>query len=210
VTERVVVPGRRDIRASLDVPRESETAESGAPAERAAACVVACPPHPQLGGSRTDSRLRAVSNALVERDVACLRFDYGEWDEGAGERRDARNAVSWASERFGRVGLFGYSFGASVALLATNGRADVAAVSALAPGARVADFDVVGALDDIDCPAQVVYGERDETVDWAPVVERARDLGFVTESLPSDHHFVGQRDRIAETVSEFVADTLGR
>jgi alpha/beta superfamily hydrolase len=210
VTERVLVPGTRDVRATLDVPLEGGANDAGAPTSTTEACIVACPPHPQLGGSRTDARLRAVSDALVKRDVACLRFDYGEWDEGNGERRDARNAVSWASDRYAQVGLFGYSFGASVALLAAAGRSTVAVVSALAPGAQVADFDVVGALDAIDCPVQAVHGERDETVDWAPVVERARELGFQTESLPADHHFVGQHDRVAATVARFLTGALLR
>ncbi|MEF8822225.1 MAG: alpha/beta hydrolase, partial [Halovenus sp.] len=40
--------GARDVRVSLD----------GGESDRV---VVACPPHPQLGGDRHDSRLRAVS-----------------------------------------------------------------------------------------------------------------------------------------------------
>lgn len=184
----IAIPGARDIRATLDGDREAD------------AVVVACPPHPQHGGSRSDPRLLAVSEALVGRDVACLRFDYGPWDEGRGEQRDAADVLNWADDRFELVGLFGYSFGAGVALRVAAGEdPEPAAVSALAAPADAAD-----ALDAIPCPVQIVYGERDDTVDWEPVVSRARALGQSIECLPADHHFVGQTDRIATAVTEFL------
>ncbi len=109
----VLLPGGRDVRGTLSEP-------DGNPA----AVVVACPPHPQHGGSRRDPRLVAVSDALVAADIACLRFDYGSWDEGHGERADVRNAIRWARDEYDGtdslpVGVFGYSFGASESLLAS-------------------------------------------------------------------------------------------
>lgn len=194
MSDSVVVPGDRDVRASLDAPD-------------ADACVVACPPHPQMGGSRTDARLRAVADALAP-DVACLRIDYGPWDEGYGEREDARNALAWAREEYDPVGLYGYSFGAGVALLAAAAD-EPAALSVLAPpDALAADLDTVAALDAIDCPVQVVHGERDTTVDWEPVVERARELGHPVESVPGDHFFVGQHEKIGRLVAGFLEPRL--
>jgi alpha/beta superfamily hydrolase len=208
----VLVPGGRDVRATLDDPDDAGGDSAGGDdggvgdddRERAPACVVACPPHPQHGGRRSDRRLRAVSDALVERGVACLRFDYGPWDEGVGERDDAANALAWAVDRYERVGLFGYSFGASVALqAAARASPRPAAVSALAPDAAAAD-----ALDAIDCPVQVVVGQRDDTVDWRPVLARARELDHAVETLPADHHFVGQGDRVGAVVGKFLAGHL--
>lgn len=196
----VVVPGGRDVRGTLDGPTESD------------AIVIACPPHPRHGGSRTDGRLVAVSEALAERDVGCLRFDYGPWDGGYGEREDVRNAIRWAADRADRVGVFGYSFGASQAILAaaTVDRS-VAGTSALAPTASLADdLDVVATLDELDeaTALQVLYGSRDTTVDWGPVVERARERDAEIVELSGDHFFVGQRVQIAGHVSEFLEDRL--
>ncbi|WP_254535421.1 dienelactone hydrolase family protein [Halomarina litorea] len=190
-SEQVVVPGARDVRATLDAPD-------------ADACVVACPPHPQMGGRRTDGRLTAVSASLAP-DVACLRFDYGPWDEGRGERTDATNALAWAGERFDRVGLFGFSFGGGVALLAAA-ETTPACVSALAPASRLGDLDAAAALDDVDCPVQVVYGERDTTAEWEPVVSRARELGHRVEAMPADHFFVGQTGKVGERVAAFLRE----
>lgn len=184
----------------------------------AASVVVACPPHPQHRGHRGDGRLVAVSDALTAAGVDCLRFDYGDWDEGHGELADTRQALRWASERYERVGLFGFSFGASLALLAAGGTSpageagsdlgvDLAAVSALAPTARLGpELDAVAALDGVSCPAQVVAGERDTTVDWEPVVARATELGFTVRELSGDHFFVGQSETVAGVVSEFLLE----
>jgi len=88
--DRVVVPGSRDGRGILD-------GEGGAR-------VAAAPPHPQHDGRRTDRRLGAVSDALTRHRIACMRFVYGPWDEGCGERRDVANAIAWVRERYDRVG----------------------------------------------------------------------------------------------------------
>ncbi|GAB3668322.1 alpha/beta hydrolase [Halopiger thermotolerans] len=204
--ETVLIPGGRDVRGTLEEPADGD----------ADAIVVACPPHPQQGGSRSDRRLVAVAEALVEAGIACLRFDYGEWDEGYGERADARNAVRWAADRHDRVGLFGYSFGATLALLAAAECETVDAVSALAPTARLADdLDAVAALESLSCPVQVCYGERDRTVDWEPIVERLRETADGTDRddealvpLSGDHFFVGQQDSIADGVAAFFETRL--
>ncbi len=197
MSESMLVPGGRDVRASLD--------QGGGAGD---AVVVACPPHPEHGGTRHDARLTAVADALVGSGVDCLRFDYGPWDGGRGERIDTENAVTWASDRYDRVGIFGYSFGATIALLA-GAEVRVDAVSALAPTATLGPkLDALAALEAIDAPVQVVYGARDSTVEWEPVVERARELGHCTDDLAADHFFVGQHGTIAETVVSFLGKAL--
>lgn len=196
-TERLAIPGGRDVRASLD-------SATGVAAE---SVVVACPPHPGHGGSRHDGRLTAVSDALPDR-IDCLRVDYGPWDEGRGERTDAENACAWAADRYDRVGLFGYSFGGGIALL-TAGETAVDAVAALSPVARLDDgTDVTAAVDDIDAPLWIGYGTRDTTVDADRVAEAARDGGGTVETFAADHFFVGQESEVGERVATFFDDRL--
>ena len=202
----VVIPGGRDVRGTLEEPEPEADADP-------AAIVVACPPHPRHGGNRRDRRLRAVSETLVDRGIACLRIDYGEWDEGYGEREDVRNAIRWADDRYDRVGVFGFSFGASQSLLASaTADREVAAVAALAPTASLGpDLEVVPALAGLEAgtPVQVLYGERDTTVDWEPVVERVRERGGEVISCSADHFFVGQDAKVAREVGDFFGRTLG-
>lgn len=189
----------RDVRGSLTDPNSD-----------ASTCVVACPPHPQMGGTRSDDRLTAVSDVLEEEGIASLRFDYGEWDEGKGERTDTLNAIEWATERYDTVGLYGFSFGGTIALLAAT-KKDVTCVSALAPTAQISDNDelnAVDALSDIACPVQIVYAERDSTADWEPVVEQARTLDCTVTSMSADHFFLGQTGKVADRVIEFLIEKL--
>jgi alpha/beta superfamily hydrolase len=195
MVDRIPIPGSRDVRATRDGPDDVESV------------VVACPPHPQMGGSRTDSRLTAVAEALADRSTATLRFDYGPWDEGRGELDDALAACRWARERYRHVGLFGYSFGGGIALLA-GVEGDPDAVSVLAPVATVGDRDAAAAVADLDAPLQVVYGQRDDTADWERSVEFAREHGAIVEEVAGDHFFVGQRDRVAGLVATWLADRL--
>ena len=203
MSESVVIPDTRDVRGSLDVPAETDSDSDPR------TCVVACPPHPQLGGSRSDRRVTAIAGALVERGVACLRIDYGLWDEGAGERRDAVTALDWAADRYTRVGLFGYSFGGTIALLVGADGGDCRAVGALAPAPELPDgSDATDAFDGLGTPTLVVCAERDETVDCEQVADTAEATGQSVERVPSDHHFVGQTDSVAATIAPFLAKHL--
>lgn len=204
MTDRLRLPGTRDVRATLDGDGDGD----------GEFCVVACPPHPRMGGDRTDARLRAVSEALLDRGGACLRFDYGPWNEGRGEQRDVHTALEWAHDRYAAVGLFGYSFGGSVALLAAATTARDGdpvgpdALSVLAPASTIEGLDAAAAVADIDCPIQVIYGERDDTVDSLPVVERLRERDGTVESLAADHFCVGQHERAGDLVAEFFGTRL--
>ena len=193
------------MRTRLDGPRDLRATRDGTAGR---AVVVACPPHPQAGGDRTDSRLRAVSNALPD-PVDCLRFDYGPWDDGVAEQDDVRTALEWGRHEYDRVGLFGFSFGAAVALAAmVDNNPEPAVVSVLAPAPESVGDRVLTGLTSLSCPMQVVYGERDDTANPEPVVERARTQGHTVEAVPGDHFFVGQRARVGECVATFLADTL--
>ena len=208
-SEPVVVPSARDVRASLDVgPTSGETD----------ACVVACPPHPQQRGHRGDERLVAIGGRLTEAGVDCLRFDYGDWDEGYGELGDTYAALGWASDRYETVALTGFSFGGCLTLLAAGGTTvdgtagatpDLDAVAALAPPSRLNDdLQAVPAMERVDVPATVVYGERDDVADWEPVVEEAERLGWATTALSADHFFVGRTAAVGDAVGGFLLDAL--
>ena len=217
MSDPVFLPGGRDARGTLD------TASGGASTPDVSdtdICAVACPPHPQHRGRRSDRRLRAVGDALTARGCDCLRFDYGPWDGGRGERRDAITAVEWAGERYERVGLFGYSFGGAVAVSAAADGADVAAVAALAPpacvGAAPDSSDGAGGLDAVaavralptSLPLGVFYGARDDVADVDPVVEAARDRGATVREFPADHFFVGRGSDVGAAVAGFLRPAL--
>jgi alpha/beta superfamily hydrolase len=230
MSDPIFLPGGRDARGTLDIAAAG-TDESAAPSAAetdaepsgaAEACVVACPPHPQHRGHRGDRRLRAVADNLNADGFDCLRFDYGPWDGGRGERADAMNAVAWATQRYERVALFGYSFGGSVAISAAARGADVVAVAALAPPARVGSArdggspDEIGGIDTVAdlsslptaLPLGVFYGTRDDVADVGPAVDCARERGATVGEFSADHFFVGRENEVATTVVEFLRPSL--
>jgi alpha/beta superfamily hydrolase len=200
-TQDVLVPGARDVRASLDRADAEGQAE---------AAVVACPPHPQYGGSRSNSNLEAVGAALTAEGIDCLRFDYGAWDAGRGEQADARNAVAWARERYDRVGLFGYSFGGGVAILVAGddgSPVDVDALSALAPHSLdgYAPEEAVGR---VRCPVRILTGTRDTTADWEAIADAAATAGWERTGIEGDHFFAGQAEEVGAAVAAFFVAEL--
>ncbi|WP_128904534.1 CocE/NonD family hydrolase [Halorubrum amylolyticum] len=207
MSDTVLIPGGRDVRATLDTAASDSGGDATGDGPRADSVVVACPPHPQQRGHRGDERLTAVSDALTDREIDCLRFDYGDWDEGYGESTDADKAVDWAVARYERVGLFGFSFGATVALVTAASRPGLAGVCALAPTARLTpDVDAVATLDDLvdlGVTTRLLYATRDSTADWEPVVERAEELEIETVAFESDHFFVGRAGDVGENVAGF-------
>jgi len=55
---------------------------------------------------------------------------------------------------------------------------------------------------------QVVVGDRDTTVDFAPVVDRASALDHPVETLPATHEFRLARDRMGRLVAAFLSRRL--
>ena len=210
VSKPVIVPGRRDVRGSIDQAEAIDERPGNDREVDSDAAVIACPPHPKQGGNRHDERLRVVGDAVSELGVDCVRFDYGPWGNGHGELKDALNTIRWTTERYERVAVFGYSFGGAIALLAATGSdCNIQGVSLLAPAAILSgNLDAVDALGELRTSIQVVYGSRDSTVDWEPIVKTAQDADCEVIELPADHSFIGQQDVIGERVATFLLDVL--
>jgi len=210
VSKPVIVPGRRDVRGSIDQAEDIDERRGNRQEINTDVAVIACPPHPKQGGNRHDERLRAVGNVVSELGVDCVRFDYGPWGKGHGELKDALNTIRWTADQYERVAVFGYSFGGAIALLAATGSdCNIQAVSLLAPAARLGStLNAVDALGEIRTPIQVLYGSRDTTVDWEPIIKTAQDIDCEVVKLPADHSFIGHQDVIAEYAAKFLLNVL--
>lgn len=165
--------------------------------------VVLCPPYPPGGGNRGDTRLVRVADALAERGIVSLRFDYRqEYSGGRGEVSDARAAVEYLRDRCSRVGLLGYSFGAVVA----SNLADM--VDTLVLLSVLRDIDDIDTNPFIDVPLLMVHGERD---DVAPA-HHARELSEITGGflvlLDAGHFYDGAMKELVGVVVEFFDENL--
>jgi alpha/beta superfamily hydrolase len=191
-------------------------AELASPAGPPRASAVLCHPHPQFGGTMRSIVIGALFQALPAVGVSCLRFNFrgvdgstGVFDEGRGEREDARAAVRALAERVpGRsLILIGWSFGADVALSVLE--PVVAAWVAIAPPLRfVAD---VGPVASDPRAKLLLLAEHDEFRPPAEVITIA--AGWATtevEIVPgASHFFVGRTDRVSQLTERFVDGLTG-
>jgi alpha/beta superfamily hydrolase len=171
----------------------------------------ACHPHPLYGGNMNNNVVVAVCRALAEAGIAGLRFNYrgvgrseGKYGEGLGERADAAAALAHLRQltevEQDRVGVIGYSFGATVALTAADERlAAVVAISLPAFSQGLPDLA-------IRCPTLLISGEQDEIAPAAALSTLAPMIGPHCETtvVPgADHFWWGHEEELARLVAQF-------
>jgi hypothetical protein len=178
------------------------------PASSAAPGVVVCHPHPQYGGDMENNVVLAVCRALAGRGFAALRFNFrgvggsdGAFDQGQGERDDVRAALASLSGLpevdAKRLGLIGYSFGATVAAEVAGG--DLRALALVSPPLAFSDLRVAWG-----CPALLLGGDQDPiaSADRLRVVAEAPGVELHLFS-GADHSWWGFEEELGETLAGF-------
>ncbi len=186
---------------------------------------VVCHPHPLYGGSMDNNVVRAISQALVERGMAALVFNFrgvggsqGSFDGGRGEQDDVRSALDWLCSRDDvdarRIGLAGYSFGAAVALPVACGEQRVKAVALvslpLMDDAQVEQSQAL--LSTCGIPKLLVCGDDDFVVPLGAVqrlAEVVREPKEVRVIPGADHFWWGDEGTVAATVADFLHRHIG-
>ncbi len=196
----------REERLAIGRPPRVLEAILWSPEGRARAGAVLCHPHPQYGGDMHVAVVVAIAQALVERDVAALRFNFGgvgrsggAYDGGRAEQRDVAVAVEALVGRLDAdvpLAVIGYSFGAWVAAQAAPDLPQVNRVVAVAPPLALLDWRLV---DRLRLPLAVVVGDHDA---FCPDERLAAfgELAVVTRLEGADHFLVGYETRVAEAV----------
>ncbi|MCJ7511216.1 MAG: alpha/beta fold hydrolase [Dehalococcoidia bacterium] len=175
-----------------------------------------CHPHPLYGGDMSNYVVVAVCQALAEAGIASLRFNFrgvgrseGKYGDGLGERSDAAAALAYLRQLAAvdpdKVGIIGYSFGATVALAAAAER--VAAVAAISPpsfGQGVPDLA-------IRHPTLLISGEQDEIAPAAGLSTLATIIGPHCQMAVvhgADHFWLGYEKELAQAVAQFFRQCL--
>jgi len=165
--------------------------------------VVLCHPHPLYGGDMNNNVIISVFNALKEADIASLRFNFRSVGGIlGGEREDLDAAINFMMDRVKNIGLFGYSFGASVAISFLEDDR-VKAISLSSPLPEY--LEPVKAKK----PLLIVCGGRDFIADPVKVEERAEKIGARVEVIKrADHFWWGFEDELARKVVDFFRENL--
>ena len=181
--------------------------------------VLICHPHPMLGGDMNNPVVSAVEVEANERGMASLRFDFrgvarseGDFSNGEQEWNDVKHALNFLKGFPGvdgsKIGIVGYSFGASVVLRALSKLKQAKAIALIAP--PLGSVDVPGVKKDKRSKLFVV-GQNDAVVPSPRLQRQLDDLrGPVqfTEIPDADHRLNGHEKAVAERVVDFMLDTL--
>jgi hypothetical protein len=180
--------------------------------------LVFCHPHPQMGGTMNAPLLIAVTEALVGKGWAVLRFNFrgigdsqGEPTTGSAEIADAEGAVELMRARFRDlpVAIAGWSFGAVVATRVAAADPGIAALVAIAPAVKEKPgiTDGLPPADEIglEIPALVLCAANDDLVDiedcrsWAETAKT--ELHVIAGA---NHFFWAKYEQLAGAVAEFL------
>ena len=178
--------------------------------------VVVCHPHPLFGGDMHNSVVVGVCQALVDANIAALRFNFrgvgfsqGGFGDGIGERDDVLAALAYLRGLEGvdpaKVGLVGYSFGAAMSLLAAD--EEVMALAAISPPSIGSAIPRLA----VGCPTLLIAGDRDDVAPtgWLTPLAGAIGSHCRVEVVPgADHFWWGHEEKLAQTVAAFLRDSL--
>ena len=191
----------KPIRVSSSVELESRWDVPDTP-ERG---VVLCHPHPLHTGTMNVPLLVAITQDLLTRSVAVLRFNFrgvgrstGIHDGGIAEIDDVAAAVSHAHDRFPNLdfGVAGWSFGAAAALRwHARDRSEHNYVG-IAPGIGPAAGQQLPAPESLhDVHRTFIVGDRDQLVPPKLVVDYAYRAGATVHVLKGSDHFFHFREQ---------------
>ncbi len=185
----VTIPcARFNLEGSLGLPDRLSSAVPG---------VVVCHPHPLYGGDMSNSVVIAVCGALL--------------DSGIGERDDARASLAFLAEREEvdpeRIGLAGYSFGATVAATVASGDPRVKVLVAISlPTSNLAALSLARC----HAPKLFVVGDGDPYAS-APDLQRLAESALPAEVRVvegADHFWQGDEWEMARDVALFFDKAL--
>jgi alpha/beta superfamily hydrolase len=180
--------------------------------------LVFCHPHPQMGGTMNAPLLIAVTEELVGRGWAVLRFNFrgigeseGEPTAGSAEFADAEGAVELMHARFPAlpIAIAGWSFGAAVATRVAAADPGLAALVAIAPAVKTKPgvTDGLPPADEIGLviPALVLCAANDDLVE----VEDCRSWAETAKTelhviAGANHFFWAKYEQLAAAVVEFL------
>ena len=181
--------------------------------------ILACHPHPQLGGSMDHPIVAAICDLAARQGFASLRFNFrgvggseGSFGAGAGEQEDVKAALgvltAWPSIDRKRTILAGYSFGAGVILGGLGKYKSSRGLALIAPPISAIR---TSRIRKDERPKLFVVGDRDRLVES---VALQRELDDVRQPVRfceiegADHSLAGREQQVADQVLAFASQTV--
>jgi len=181
--------------------------------------VIVCHPHPLYGGSMDNNVVNCLSEALARASLVSFKFNFrgvgrseGEFSQGIGEQEDVEAAISFVTTvrevDSKRLGLVGYSAGATFALPAGFKNARIKALGAVSPPLSMFDFEF---LKSCLKPKLFISGSKDNFIPTSQFLEFCQNLSEPKEydSIEgADHFWRGYESTLATKVTAFFTKVL--
>lgn len=211
-----------DLRCLTKIDRSFITGPAGAleallewnPQTTPKCAALVCHPHPVYGGTMHNKVVHRLAKTATSLGLPTLRFNFrgagksaGTFDDGIGEREDARAALDHLTSQFPDlpVVMMGFSFGSWVGLQvgASDGR--VATLVGLGLPTNLSDFTF---LLDVRKPKLIVqatsdqYGPREQVAELYRKLAGPKQIHWVEGA---DHFFTGKLDEVGQALQAFLA-----
>ncbi len=181
--------------------------------------VVVCHPHPTRGGNMDNNVVLTLAYSLVDQGFATLRFNFrgvgnsqGQHTEGESEYQEVLEALdlmkAWPGVDGRRLGLAGYSFGASVILGNASLQKKAKVLVLVSPSLRALESTP---LKKDNRPSMIITGDQDNLV-------QSEQLQSCLDSFAhppachivagADHFWQGYEDQLSLPVEQFFRENL--
>ena len=176
--------------------------------------VIVCHPHPLHGGNMSNNIVFAICQALAQQSIAALRFNFrgvrksgGVFGEGIAEQEDVKAALALVSSTPNidqkRIGLAGYSFGASVALPVAVQDGRVNLIALVSPALLDSGWEQ---LKGYTKPKFLIAGDNDFVIPQQQFWQHIKDIPEPKQCQiisGADHFWEGFEEEVAHKVTKF-------
>ena len=178
--------------------------------------VIVCHPHPLYGGNMSSNVVFAICQALAQKSIAALRFNFrgvgksgGVFGGGIAEQEDVKAALAFVSSTATidqkRIGLAGYSFGASVVLPVAVQDERVSLLALVSPSLLDSGWEQ---LKSYTKPKFLIVGDNDFVIPQRQFEQQVKDIPESKQCqviFGADHFWAGFEEEVAQKVTQFFA-----
>ncbi|MBI2328646.1 MAG: alpha/beta hydrolase [Chloroflexi bacterium] len=178
--------------------------------------VVVCHPHPLYGGDMFNNIVMAICQLLSRHSIAAFRFNFrgvgssgGQFGGGIGEQEDVRAALDFllATPDIDpeRIGLAGYSFGASVSLAVALEEERVSLLALVSPALADSGWEQLKGYHQAKF---LIVGDADSVIPLARFQQHIKAVAVPKQYqvVPgADHFWRGYEEAVARQVTLFFA-----
>jgi len=176
--------------------------------------VVVCHPHPLYGGNMLNYIVITICQALSWHSIAAFRFNFrgvgrseGEFGGGIAEQEDVKTALDFLLSTpdidTERIGLVGYSFGASVALPVAFQDERVSLLALVSPALSDSGFEQ---LKGYHKAKLLIVGDADSFISLERFQQHIKDIAAPKQYQVvsgADHSWCGYEEEVAQKITRF-------